>query len=86
MRVKQDKYGRKGNIGMACLATKEQTKLAIKMLNETKQYVANEYKHKKLTNNLNNYSKRKRKDIRNLWKKDNSREQRPAMHVDQKNI
>ena len=41
MRVRQDKYGRKGNIGMACLATKEQAKLAIKMLNKTKQYVAN---------------------------------------------
>ena len=36
MRVRQDKYGRKSNIGMACLATKEQAKLAIKMLNKTK--------------------------------------------------
>ena len=52
IRVRQDKYGRKGNIGPACLATKEQAKLAIKMLNKTKQYVANEYKHKKQTNNL----------------------------------
>ena len=41
VRVRQDKYGRKGNIGMACLATKEQAKLAIKMLNKTKQYVTN---------------------------------------------
>ena len=47
MRVRQDKYGRKGNIGMACLAKKEQAKLTIKMLNKTKQYVANEYKHTK---------------------------------------
>ena len=39
---------------MACLATKEQAKLAIKMLNKTKQYVANEQKHKKQANNLNN--------------------------------
>ena len=60
-RVRQDKYGRKGNIGMACLATKEQAKLAIKMLNKTKQYVANEYKHKKQTNNLNNNTKEKDK-------------------------
>ena len=37
MRVRQDKYGRKSNIGMACLATKEQAKLAIKMLNKTKK-------------------------------------------------
>ena len=41
MRVRQDKHERKGNKGMACLATKEQAKLAIKMLNKTKQYVAN---------------------------------------------
>ena len=46
---------------MACLATKEQAKLAIKMLNKTKQYVANEYKHKKQTNNLNNNAKEKGK-------------------------
>ena len=30
--------------------------------------------------------KRKRKDTRNLWKKNNSRKQGLAMHVDQKNI
>ena len=35
MRVRQDKHGRKGNIGMACLATEEQAKLAIKMLSKT---------------------------------------------------
>ena len=61
MRVRQDKYGRKGNIGMACLATKEQAKLAIKMLNKTKQYVANEYTYKKQTNNLNNNTKENNK-------------------------
>ena len=36
MRVRQDKHGRKGNIRMACLATEEQSKLAIKILNKTK--------------------------------------------------
>ena len=61
LRVRQDKYGRKDNIGMACLATKEQAKLAIKILNKTKRYVANEYKHKKQTNNLNNNTKEKDK-------------------------
>ena len=61
MRVRQDKHGRKGNIGMACLATEEQAKLAIKMLNKTKQYLANEYKHRKQTNNLNNNTKGKDK-------------------------
>ena len=46
---------------MACLATKEQAKLAINMLNKSKQYVANEYKHRKQTNNLNNKAKEKDK-------------------------
>ena len=55
--------------------------------NKTKQNVANEYKHRKQTNNLNNSTQEKKaKDTRNLWKKNNSREGRPVMHVDQKNI
>ena len=45
MTVKQDKHGRKGNIGMVCLSTEKQAKLAIKMLNKTNQCVANEYTH-----------------------------------------
>ena len=61
MRIRQDKYGRKGNIEMACLATKEQAKLAIKMLNQTNHYVAKEYKHSNQTNNLNNNTKVKDK-------------------------
>ena len=68
---------------MACLATKEQAKLEIKMLNKTKQYVANEYKYRKQTNSLKIIQKRKRKNARNLWKKNNSRKQRSAMHKDQ---
>ena len=68
---------------MACLATKEQAKLEIKMLNKTKQYVANEYKYRKQTNNLKIIQKRKKKNARNLWKKNNSRKQRSAMHKDQ---
>ena len=72
---------------MACSATEEQVKLAIKMLNKTKQNVANEYKHRKETNNLNNSTQEKKaKDTRNLWKKNKSREGRPVMHLDQKNI
>ena len=43
------------------LATEEQAKLAIKMLNKTKQYVANEYRHRKQTNNLSNSTKEKDK-------------------------
>ena len=51
---------------MACLATEEQAKLAIKMLNKTKQYVANEYKHRKQTSNLNNNTKEKDKRYKKL--------------------
>ena len=36
------------------------------MLNKTKQYVANEYKHKKQTNNLNNNTKEKDKRYKKL--------------------
>ena len=52
MRERQSKRGRNKIIGMACLATEEQAKLAIKMLNKTKQYVANKYKHMEQKNNL----------------------------------
>ena len=37
------------------------------------KYVANEYKHRKQTNNLSNNTQEKYKDIRNLWRKSNSR-------------
>ena len=61
MRARQDKHRRKGNMGMACLATEEQIKLAIKMVKKTQQYVANEYNHRKQTNNLNNSTQEKDK-------------------------
>ena len=35
MRVRQDKHGRKGNIRMACFATEDEAKLAIKIFNKT---------------------------------------------------
>ena len=78
MRVRKDKPGRKYSIGMACLATEEQAKLAIKMLNKTKHYVANEYLSKQIVH------KRKIKDTRNLWMKNIFMKKRPAMHMDQK--
>ena len=53
MTERKSKHGRKKVIGMACLATEEQAKLAVKMLNKTKQYVANEYKHMEQKHNLN---------------------------------
>ena len=74
MRVRQDECGRKCNVGMACFATEDQAKLAIKMLNKTKQYVANEYKRRKQANNLNN-STQEIKDTRKLLQKNNFRKQ-----------
>ena len=41
IRVRQDKSRRKDNIGIACLTTKKQAKLDIKMLNKTNHSVAN---------------------------------------------
>ena len=61
MRVRQDKHARKDSTGMAWLATEEQAKLAIKMLNKTSHYVANEYKSRNQKNNLNNNTQEKDK-------------------------
>ena len=44
---KQDKHERKGNKTMACVTTEEKAKLARKMINKIKHYVANEYKPRK---------------------------------------
>ena len=52
MRVRQDERERKDNIRLACFAIENQAKLAVKMVNKTKHYIANEYKHKKQTHNL----------------------------------
>ena len=46
---------------MTCLATEEQTELAIKMLSKTNHYVAREYKHRNQTNNLNSSTQEKDK-------------------------
>ena len=51
---------------MACFAREEQAKLTIKMLNKTKQYLANEYKHRKQTNSLNNSPEEKDKRYKKL--------------------
>ena len=76
MRVTQDKHGRKGNIEMACLAAEEQEKLVTKWLNKTKQYVANKYKHWKLTNNLNNSTQEKDKRYKKLVEKKQPQERK----------
>ena len=46
---------------MAYFATEEQAILVIKMLSKTRHYVANEYKHRNQTNNLNNSTQEKGK-------------------------
>ena len=38
IKIRQDKYGRLGNIGMVCFETKEEANIAIQDLNETTRY------------------------------------------------
>ena len=62
LRKELERYGEiKSMLSNRSLATEEQANLAIKMLNKTKQYVANEYRHRKQTNNLSNGTKEKDK-------------------------
>ena len=62
LRKELERYGEiKSMLSNRSLATEEQANLAIKMLNKTKQYVANEYRHRKQTNNLCNGTKEKDK-------------------------
>ena len=66
MTVRQEKHGRKDNLVMACVATEEQAELAIEMRSKTKHYIANEYKHRKEANNLNNKTQEKDKRHKKL--------------------
>ena len=86
MRERKSKHGRKKIIGIACLATEEEAKLAVKMLNKTKQYVANEYKHMEQKHNLNKSIREQDKRYKKPVQKNNSRKQRFDMHVAQKSI
>ena len=46
IKIRQDKYGRPGNVGMVCFETKKEANAAIQDLNETTRYIAKEYEHK----------------------------------------
>ena len=72
IKIRQDKYGRLGNIGMACFETKEEANIAIQDLNEATRYIAREYEPKKQRININSQNKTntitaKEKEKRNLF-------------------
>ena len=46
IKIRQDKYGKLGNIGRVCFETKEEANIAIQDLNETTRYMAKEYEPK----------------------------------------
>ena len=53
IKIRQDKYGRPGNVGMVCFETKKEANAA----NETTRYIAKEYEHKKQRINIDNQNK-----------------------------
>ena len=57
IKIRQDKYGRLGNVGMVCFETKEEANIAIQDLNETTRYIAKEYEPKKQRININSQDK-----------------------------
>ena len=69
---------------MACFVTKHQAKLAIKMLNKTKQYIANEYKHRNQTNNLKNSIQEKDKRYKKTDEEKQLQETKPCYACESK--
>ena len=57
IKIRQDKYGRLGNVGMVCFETKEEANIAIQDLNETTRYIAKEYEPKKQGINIKSQDK-----------------------------
>ena len=57
IKIRQDKYGRPGNVGMVCFETKNEANAAIQDLNERTRYIAKEYEHKKQRINIDNQDK-----------------------------
>ena len=57
IKIRQDKYGRLENVGMACFETKEEANIAIQDLNEITRYIAKEYEPKKQRININSQDK-----------------------------
>ena len=57
IKIRQDKYGRPGNVGMVCFETKKEANAAIQDLNETPRYISKEYERKKQMINIDNQNK-----------------------------
>ena len=69
IKIRQDKYGRLGNVGMVCFEKKEKANTVIQELNETTMYIAKKYKPKKQRINIDKIEKittiqQKKKDKR----------------------
>ena len=47
IKIRQDKYGRLGNVGMVCFEAKKEANTAIQDLKETTRYIPKEYEPKK---------------------------------------
>ena len=43
VKIRQQKYGKLGNVGMVCFETKEEANTTIQDLNETTRYIPKEY-------------------------------------------
>ena len=57
IKIRQEKCGRLGNVGMVCFETKEEANAAIQDLNETTRYIAKEHEPKKQRVNIDNQDK-----------------------------
>ena len=57
IKIRQDKYGRLGNVGMVCFETKGEANIAIQDLNETPRYIAKECESQKQRMDINSQDK-----------------------------
>ena len=57
IKIRQDKYGRLGNVGMVCFETKEEANIAIQDLNGRTRYITKKYEPKKQKINIKNQDK-----------------------------
>ena len=46
IKIRQDKYGRLGNVGMVCFESREEANTTIQDLNESTRYIGKEYEPK----------------------------------------
>ena len=57
IKIRQDEYGKPGNVGMVCFETRKEANAAIQDLNKIPRYITKEYEHKKQRINIDNQDK-----------------------------